>query len=95
MTKMWSLVCLQVLSEKSKGKAKDLLGDSWEYIHVQLTTVKIPERTTPKPIPISLPHPIYSTEDGFSMCIIVKVCHQRPWRQSAMRYLPLYPGSVD
>lgn len=74
-------LCRQVLSERSKDKPKDLLGDTWEYIQIQLGTSKAPQQSGPKPIQLSLPHPIYSADDGFSICLIVKVrAHAARWR---------------
>lgn len=64
----------QFKAEQSKNKKRhDLLESGFDYIFAQIGQTKIPERASPKPVPIALPHPIYAPEDDFAVCIIVKV----------------------
>jgi hypothetical protein len=73
LTRRWILSNTQAKVDQSKSKKQDLLSSGWDYVHVQIGLSKIPQRVKVKPIPIRLPHPLYSADDDFAMCLIVKV----------------------
>ena len=60
-----------------KGGKQDLLAsEAGDYILVQVALAKIPERVSPKPVPIRLPHPLHGSgkddEEEHAVCLIVK-----------------------
>lgn len=68
----------QVQADKAKaGKKPSLLADEGEdgedLVFVQVALARIPERASPKPVPIKLPVPLYRAgKDDHAICVIVK-----------------------
>ena len=53
-----------------------MASEAGDYILVQVALAKIPERVSPKPVPIRLPHPLHGSgkddEEEHAVCLIVK-----------------------
>jgi len=64
------------VASKKGGKQDLLASEAGDYILVQVALAKIPERVSPKPVPIRLPHPLHGSgkndEEEHAVCLIVK-----------------------
>ena len=58
--------------KKHQHLNKDLLADENEPILATITMSQVPEKSSPKPLQIKLPSPIYTSEDAHRVCMIVK-----------------------
>lgn len=87
---------------KSQSKEKDALLGSDDPVHVQFTLNKIPQRTSPTPIRVDIPHPLHkllqnnneNTDDDddsgleeVEVCLIVKD-ESKKWVQDLIQKFP-------
>lgn len=64
------------VASKKGGKQDLFASEAGDYVLVQVALAKIPERVSPKPVPIRLPHPLHGSgkddEEEHAVCLIVK-----------------------
>eukprot|EP00521_Asterionellopsis_glacialis_P009849 CAMPEP_0195281950 /NCGR_PEP_ID=MMETSP0707-20130614/1046_1 /TAXON_ID=33640 /ORGANISM="Asterionellopsis glacialis, Strain CCMP134" /LENGTH=456 /DNA_ID=CAMNT_0040340889 /DNA_START=81 /DNA_END=1449 /DNA_ORIENTATION=+ len=80
--------------EKSTENSNQLLGSDLT-IQVQIGLDKVPQRPSPKPLRIEIPHPLYKKDDGEvpEVCLIVKE-ESKPWCQEMISKFPDQMGCV-
>src|SRR6056297_2233168 len=63
----------QALVASKKSKQDLLASEAGDYILIQIALAKIPERVSPKPVPLSLPHPLHGSggddDEDHAVCL--------------------------
>jgi len=80
--------------EKTSEDSNQLLGSDLT-VQVQIGLAKVPQRPSPKPIRIDIPHPLYKKDEGEvpEVCLIVKE-ESKPWCQEMISKFPDQMGCV-
>jgi len=85
--------------QAGSNKKMNLLDEEEDdYISAQISLQKVIERPSPKPIGVVIPYPFYNPDEGFEMCLIVKVRGERRKgrrRRRRRSYLRIVGGRLD